>query len=526
MSNSTTTSLEIVVFKQTIALSICVLCCASFISPVVAEERGTIAERINSGTVGIISGSPDSTSMRVATDLAAVLDDGDNLRVLTVIGRGSVQNITDILYLKGIDIGIVQSDVLSYFKREGVHRGIDQRINYITKLYNEELHLLVGRDINSAQDLAGKKVNFGVRDSGTYLTASTVFDGLKIDVETVSFDHAVALEKVKTGEIAGMVYVEGKPTRLFQSLTAEDGVHFLPVVFTPALLGTYLPSYLSDEDYPGLIPPGNKVDTLAVTAVMAVFNWAPDTERYQKVSRFVEAFFSRFPEFQKAPRHGKWAEVSLTAEVPEWTRFKAAADWLKRNPEPVAVADASSTLIREAFQKFLDEELAAADLQATSEEKDRMFQKFLGWQDGPTETTINMYRPTANGIGESLGTIKAEEGRYGLILTPNLSGLTPGPHGFHAHQHPNCGLKEKDGKMVPGLAAGGHLDPGGTGEHHGPLFNRGHLGDLPVLIVAEDGSATEKILAPRLEVSDLADRSLVIHGAGNDPSRQACGVIK
>src|SRR6185437_4419329 len=145
-------------------------------------------ERINAGTVGIVSGGLNGTYIRIAAELAAVLDDGDTLRVLPLVGKGSVQNIADILFLKGIDIGIVQSDVLAYIKRERLYPGADKSIQYIAKLYNEEFHILAGKDIARVEDLAGKKVNFDVANSGTAMTASLIFERLKTTVEPVHDD--------------------------------------------------------------------------------------------------------------------------------------------------------------------------------------------------------------------------------------------------------------------------------------------------------------------------------------------------
>jgi len=117
-----------------------------------------LRERTNAGTVGIISGGVNGTYIQIANDLAKVLDEENGLRVLPIIGKGSVQNITDILYLKGIDIGIVQSDVLEFIKREQIHPAIGEHVRYISKLYNEEFHLLGGKDVATVNDLAGKKV--------------------------------------------------------------------------------------------------------------------------------------------------------------------------------------------------------------------------------------------------------------------------------------------------------------------------------------------------------------------------------
>jgi Cu-Zn family superoxide dismutase len=152
------------------------------------------------------------------------------------------------------------------------------------------------------------------------------------------------------------------------------------------------------------------------------------------------------------------------------------------------------------------------------------------------ELVVQMHLIDSAGVGKAIGTVKSSSSPYGTILTPNLSGLTPGLHGFHVHQNPNCGPAEKQGNRVPGLAAGGHYDPAVAGIHIGPYRN-GHLGDLPALYVDADGKATHPVLAPRLKVSDLEGRSLMIHAGGDNysdypkklgggGSRVACGVVK
>ena len=148
---------------------------------------------------------------------------------------------------------------------------------------------------------------------------------------------------------------------------------------------------------------------------------------------------------------------------------------------------------------------------------------------------VSMSLATTEGTGKSIGTITISQTPYGVVLTPDLNSLPPGIHGFHVHQNPDCSPKEQDGKPVPALAAGGHYDPGKTGRHEGPYGN-GHLGDLPALYVNHDGTATYPVLAPRLKISDLKGRSLMIHIGGDNHSdhpqklggggaRVACGVI-
>jgi Cu-Zn family superoxide dismutase len=152
------------------------------------------------------------------------------------------------------------------------------------------------------------------------------------------------------------------------------------------------------------------------------------------------------------------------------------------------------------------------------------------------EKTVKMYLTSETGQGRAIGTITARDTPYGTLFVPELTGLPPGLHGFHVHQNATCAAAEKDGKMVPGLAAGGHYDPAMTGRHEGP-YGDGHLGDLPPLYVDDSGRSTLPVLAPRLETKDLEGRSLMIHAGGDNYSdhplalggggaRMACGVIE
>ncbi len=151
--------------------------------------------------------------------------------------------------------------------------------------------------------------------------------------------------------------------------------------------------------------------------------------------------------------------------------------------------------------------------------------------------TITVHLTSEHGVGDAIGTVKAEDTPYGLLLTPALTGLAPGLHGFHVHEKASCDCADKDGKMVAALAAGGHYDPAKTGKHLGPYSADGHLGDLPPLYVAADGTASLAVLAPRLKVKDLKSRAIMIHAGGDNFSDQpaalggggarvACGVVE
>lgn len=295
-----------------------------------AQDVFAQRDAVNSGTVGIISGGVTGTYVRIASDLSNALDSGYDHRVLAILGKGSIRNLEDLLLLKGIDIAIVQSDVLDFYRNSGTYPNIDKRVRYITKLYNEEVHLLARSDITDVSALKGRKVNFGTQGSGTFMTASIIFEALGIDVEATTFPEPIALEKLRRGEIDALVFVGGKPLNLVLGVAKSDDLTLLSVP-PERVGGAYLPAAFDAEDYPELIGDGKDVPTVAVGAVMAAYNWPRDHGRYRKVERFVNLFFGGFDAFQEAPYHAKWREVDLRSEVPGWQRFAPAQDWLSAN---------------------------------------------------------------------------------------------------------------------------------------------------------------------------------------------------
>ena len=338
---------------------------------------GAVGERINSNTISIVSGNINATYLSIAYDMSAVLDDGDEFRVLPVIGKGGGQNIRDVRFLKGIDLGITQASLLNTFRRSKEIGVIDDKITYIAKLFNEEMHVVVRADsgITSLQQLGGKKVNFSDVGSGTQLSTRDILNRLKIKAEEVNMGQADAFEKLKSGEIAATVLIAGKPAGAMARLKSEQGFRFLRVPFAKELQDDYLPAVLTSEDYPGMVAASDSFDTIAVGAVLIAYNWQKGTERYRRIEKFVEQFFPKLAEFQKPPRHPKWREANLAAVLPGWTRFPAAEEWLKRNRQ---AEQAPTAALRDEFKAFLAARgtVAAASI---GEERERLFQEFLIW---------------------------------------------------------------------------------------------------------------------------------------------------
>ena len=335
-----------------------------------AVGEGTKIQESNEWTVGIAGGLLEGTNIRFAAEMAKVLDDRPNLRVLPMVTYGALGNVEDLLYLKGVDVTITSADVLDEFIRNGTISNIKNRIRYICSFYINEVHVYVRPEIKTLEDLAGKKVSFNTVGSAANLTGGILFDRLHINAEKVFINNSVALEKMRTGEIAGVVHVTGKPTDLFTKFKPEPGFHFLTVPLTKNLLDYYVPTKLTSTDYPNLIPAGESVETIGVPQVLAVYNWAPNTDRYRRVARFVEYFFNRFDQFQKPPFHPKWKEINLASSLPGWTRFQAAEELLAASRQP-----GSDSVTKQQF----DEWVKNSGRQLSDDEAKQLLEEFRGW---------------------------------------------------------------------------------------------------------------------------------------------------
>jgi TRAP transporter TAXI family solute receptor len=338
---------------------------------------------VNANTVTLLSGTIGGTYVQFGADLASVLDDDGKLRVLPITGRGSVQSVADILILKGVDLGIVRADTLDYLERKGLANDIKKQLTYVTKLYNEEMQVIAPKTVKTLNDLEGKTVSVDLPDGGTFVTALTVFERLGIKANFVYIEQRIAMEKLKKGEVDAVIVVGGKPYASVKNFNNDGRFHLAAVDYARPLQSDYLPATLTSKDYPNLIAEGETLDTIAVPAVLAAYNWPPNTERRRKLALFVDAFFTKFPALQNPPFHPKWKEVSLPAPLAGWNRLPLAQEWLdKHGVEPVK---------RERFEAFLTENPAAANIQSEADkealfrdfaDKEALFREFHAWEDG------------------------------------------------------------------------------------------------------------------------------------------------
>jgi TRAP-type uncharacterized transport system substrate-binding protein len=339
-----------------------------------AEQlRHQLRDQLNAGLVGIVSEGTDETA-EMALALTAQAGH-DHLRLLPIAGAGASQNAEDVMLTHGIDIGIVQADALDEIKRNPPFPGVEQYLRYITRLYDRQVQLLAGPDIKSIEDLTGKKVNFGPRDSGSYTTATNIFKALGVAPEVMTLSHTLALDKLRRGEISALVYVATKPSRLLQDIRPDEDLHLVPI--TGNLPTNYTPTTITSDDYPELVSEDGPVKTVEVGTVLMAYNWPAGSVRYQRVNFFVQTFLGHVKDIQA--RHPKWHQFDVTSSLSGWTRFSPAVEWLKKaglTPE-----EAKTTVVyRDAPQQNA---LFAAFVQRLA-----LFREFAAYEKEHWRTTV------------------------------------------------------------------------------------------------------------------------------------------
>lgn len=306
------------------------LYCAWLGSPVRAADPQREATGIR-GIVELETEEAAGGSVAIAEDLASIIDNSSDKRLLPVVGKSAQQNLFDLLHLPRIALAILPTDVLDVARRQNLYPDIEHEISYVTVLYSQELHVLARPEIKSLSDLTGRSVNVGVIGSGSALTASRLFGLLGITATLTYERERLALEKLRQGEISALALVAPRPAPLFLGVRPEERLHFIAVPLETAVVNAYVPTKLDPADYPNLVRPGESVDTIAVATVLAAGKSEPDTAQYRDLTAFVDAFFSHIEVLLQPGHHPKWQEVNLAALFPGWNRFPAAQRWLDRN---------------------------------------------------------------------------------------------------------------------------------------------------------------------------------------------------
>ena len=292
------------------------------------SSPSSIRQRVGQGLVKLMT-TEDRTTDLMVDDLLNSMSSDQAIRVLPIRGRGAGHNLADLLYLDGIDVAVLQADVLERERDRGVYPDLIDNIRTIAKWTDAEVHLLVRDDILELKDLLGQPVNFGPSGSGSEVTAALLFDQMDLAVEQRSDGHGVALDKLKSGEIAAMVYTAPKPASLFSKIEVRDGLRFLAIPpVEPSDI--YQPTDLSADDYPSLIFGKKTISTLTVPLVLATYNWPSSNVRYQSIKGFVDDFLERLLVLQDGTRHEKWQETNPAFSLAGWQRHPVVEDYLRQ----------------------------------------------------------------------------------------------------------------------------------------------------------------------------------------------------
>jgi TRAP-type uncharacterized transport system substrate-binding protein len=246
-------------------------------------------DRVNEGTVTVITAPAGGATSVFASDMARVLDDDANLRVLPVLGKGPVRNVVDVLYLKSIDMGVVTTDVPEFYKLQYGLPDVTSKLRYIAKLYHNEVHVVTRASIRSIFDLEGKRI-VAPTDVG-YYAAKVIFSRLNIHPASIDnqTDDARSIQKIIDGEADAYIGSTGKVFPLVRNLIKNEdhALHLASIPYDRRLQDLYLPTTLSSEEYPNLLLPGETINTIASSQLLVTFNWPENSERYEKVARFV-----------------------------------------------------------------------------------------------------------------------------------------------------------------------------------------------------------------------------------------------
>lgn len=338
--------------------------------PTISAEA-QFREQINGNTIGVLGGIMNGTFMRFVDDIAKVVDDGDNLRILPIVGKGGAQNLRDLLYLKGVDLSIISAQSLIEFRSQPGFHNLAERICYVTLLHPEELHLLSDK-VGSVQELSGKIVAFD--GTGSRLAAERLFALLGVKPnQMVPFNLVDAADKMKKGEVDALARIGGKPiSGVDKMYTANKELKLLEIRFTDALVEDFLPTFFAKEDYPDLLETGGRRDTVAIGVVLVAYNWKPDSERARRVQKFTNAFFGKFEDIvHSKSSHPKWKDVNLNAQLRGWKRCPSSQTWLDaagKDRKPTAATD------------DVARGLAARAAPNDKVEQERLLQEFVKWR--------------------------------------------------------------------------------------------------------------------------------------------------
>jgi uncharacterized protein len=289
--------------------------------------------------LGLITGSEKGTYYQFGLDLQKLVKPG-GIDLAVHPSKGSAENIFAVYQRPGVQMGIVQSDVLAFVARvesDPVLKRIAKKTRMVFPLYNEEVHLLGRRDITTFDDLAGKRVAIGREGSGTYLTARLLFKLSDVTPgQMIPIDTGEALAELKAGRVDAMFYVAGYPVKLLkEDVAAADQLALIPI--TNKSVTEFYPSVDIPADvYAWQSTP---VSTVAVKAVLISFDFR--RRDCDNIGRFAQLISTKLS-WLTANGHPKWKAVDLDYPLKGWEQYDCVRKYVGKTPLPTAQASRPS----------------------------------------------------------------------------------------------------------------------------------------------------------------------------------------
>jgi TRAP-type uncharacterized transport system substrate-binding protein len=317
----------------------------------------------------ILAGGDESADNRLVLDFATALE-RNRLR----LGRsqGPEKDLLTLLHNPGIDVALIPTDAIESLPRQ-VRAGAHEHLRYLFRVPSQRLHILARRDITTIYDLNGRKIDIGQPGSGSSLTAHLIFNKLGIKPEFTSSDRITAFQHLRSNEIQAMVLLDSDTSKDVLAFASDGDFHLVPISFEALaspleeLIVHYAPSQFSGEEYPNLVQPGQQVETIAVTRVLALRNWPEGSAHYERLAALSEALSTYwFDEIQKPAGNG----IDPAEQALGWKRFRPTEILLARRAQQAEE--------RRAFEEFTGAQGVCPLLDAAARE--RLFDAFLAWR--------------------------------------------------------------------------------------------------------------------------------------------------
>ena len=325
----------------------------------------------------------------MAIEMAKLFDDGTTRRALAIAGLTSGQDVRDVTSLRGVDMAVVETDVLERLRADKPQPATG--FTYIAPLWNEEFLLLARSNIDAVTSLANRRIEVGASDSGTSATATRLFGLMKLPFTAVNDSLDVALAKLARGEVDAVALVAAKPVLVPPAISQAGGFHLLSIPPEKAITDVYKGAVLDASDYPTLIAKNDPVQTISVGTVLIAANFAPNSERYNNLEEFTAVLFNGCDILRTPGHQPGWRDVNLGADVPGLTRFAAAQMWVDRQ-KSASQSDGQDP--KSLFSQFVEFQKHAPDGAPVSDqskqalfEQFRQFQQFQQWQAAKRSAT-------------------------------------------------------------------------------------------------------------------------------------------